>query len=131
MDFNDKMVKLEFGKVYAWALFIYGIVIAILQLIQSVMMTQKVAKSAQGKKLSPLVYSAILLASPILQFVLMFPVMAVHSLVFYLFCKVSFLVPHIAVDDDPNGKYIDSRVFIISNVIWNIGIPLLFIIIRK
>ena len=105
--------------------------IVVLQLIQSVMMTQKVAKSAQGKKLSPLVYSGILLASPILQLVLMFPVMALHSLVFYLFCKVSFLVPHIVVDDDPDGKYMDNRVFILSNVIWNIGIPLLFIIIRK
>ena len=61
----------------------------------------------------------------------MFPVVVVHSLVFYLFCKVSFLVPHITVDEDPNGKYLDYRVFVLANVIWNIGIPLLFIIIRK
>ena len=50
----------------------------------------------------------------------MFPVVAVHV-----------LVPHIAVDEEPNGKYMDYRVFILANVIWNIGIPLLFIIIRK
>lgn len=61
----------------------------------------------------------------------MFLVIAVHTLVFYLFCKFSFIVPHINVDDDPNGKYLDYRVFIIANVIWNIGIPLLFIILRK
>ena len=64
MEFNEKVVKLGFGKVYAWALFIYGTSILILQLIQSVMMTQKVAKSAQEKKVSPLVYTGILLACP-------------------------------------------------------------------
>ena len=116
---------------YVWALFIYGTAIVILQLIQSVMMTLKIAKSAQGKKLSPLVYTGTLLASPAIQAVLMVPVIAVHSLIFYLFCKVSFIVLHIAVEDDPNGKYLDYSVFIIASIIWNIGIPLLFIIIRK
>lgn len=30
IEFNEKIVKLEFGKSYAWGLFTYGIAIVIL-----------------------------------------------------------------------------------------------------